>query len=47
MSAKPNMLVVAGALVVPAAAVWAALIYICNTLVAGAAVVLDIFSRSL
>lgn len=43
---KLNMLAVAMILMVPAAAAWAVLIYVCHSLVVGAAVVLDIISRS-
>lgn len=44
---KPKLLAVVGACLVPAAAAWAVLIYVCHTIVVGAAVVLDIISRSL
>ena len=44
---KPNPLVVAGALMVPALAAWVAIYYVCHTIVAGAAAGLDIISRSL
>lgn len=47
MRAKPNMLAVAGVLAVPAIAAWVVIVYICHALVTGAAVVLDIISRSL
>lgn len=44
---KPNVFAVAVALLVPAAAAWAALFYVCHTIVTGAAVVIDLISRSL
>lgn len=44
---KPNPLAVAALLVVPATAAWAVLLYACHTIVAGAAVVIDLISRSL
>lgn len=45
--AKPNMLLVAIVVTLVSLALWTALIYVCHTLVTGAAVVLDIISRSL
>ena len=47
MRTKPNMLATAAVLVVPALALWAALIYVCHTLVTGAAVVLELILGSL
>ena len=44
---KPNVIAVAAALVVPAAAAWAILIYVCHIIVAGAAIVIDLIAGSL
>lgn len=43
---KPNVIAVAGVLLVPAIAAWALLIYACHTIVTAAAVVIDLISRS-
>lgn len=47
MRVKPKALATAVVLVVPALGLWAALIYVCHTLVTGTAVVLELISRSL
>lgn len=47
MRTKPNILATAAFLMVPAVAAWALIIYTCHTIVAGAAVVLELLSRSL